>query len=228
MYEQYQILHRQYFDGDLSVEALLFHVGNLLSVEVNQTIEFPDEPCMIISNHPKCDPRAGLQTRNLGSLKGHNYYQHNTLWFPTIREIVMQHIIPRPFKTLARPIGYDIGMQELGCLLLPPGHGVTHTTHYLKRRPHLSCLIYPEGGFNRLFSQSFRNGFYHIARNVGYAYIVWLIIDPILGLYRRNRVTAMCVEPVPHLPESTQSWVTHVQNRYIANTNQLYQEFNLE
>ncbi|MFB6225386.1 MAG: hypothetical protein ABEI13_02920, partial [Candidatus Paceibacteria bacterium] len=91
------------------------------------------------------------------------------------------------------------------------------------------CVLYPEGGFNRL-SHTFRKGLYYIAKNVGYTSLVCVIIDPWLGLGRRNQIIVSRVLSIPNLSNDAEvaDWVGALQRWYISQVTPLYTSFQIE
>lgn len=229
MYFHYQDLARLYFQGDISMQYFWESVRIHLPITPIYKIDLPKAPCMVIANHPLQTAETGLSTSSLGYLKGYNYLNTDTLWFPMIREIVIHSVLHRPITTLVRPLGYDTALSELGCLPLPPENGVEHTAYYFRKRPYLSCCLYPEGGFNKL-SSTFHKGLYYIAKNVGYTSLMCLIVDPWLGLGKRNRVVVSHVESIPDLEDDTEvsEWIGKIQTWYISQITTLYKSFQIE
>lgn len=227
-YEYYQNLHKCYFERHINVNDLVKELQRILPISVEKNFSLPDEPIMIISNHPILEENSGLSTKKLGNLKGFNYLNTNTLWFPSIRESLLQYALKIPFVTIIRPIGYDIATDELGCLCLEGSNGVNQIINFLNKEDNLSCLLYPEGGFNKL-DTCFRRGFYFIAKRRNYRYLLKLIIDPILGLNLRNNIIFAELELIPSLTTSKeiQEFVIQTKDWYKSHTYYLYKQFNL-
>jgi len=227
-YSYYHNLHQEYFNDLIDAKKLITELQRILPIQIEKPFSLPEEAIMIISNHPILEENSALNTKGIGSLKGFNYLGKNEVWFPSIRESLMQYALNIPLVTIIRPIGYDIATNEIGCLSVQNGNGVVEISNFLNRNKDLSCLIYPEAGFNKL-DHCFRKGFYYIAKMRRYKYLLKLVVDPILGINSRNKIVFQELELIPDLDDNTyiEKWVDNTREWYKTITYNLYKEFKL-
>lgn len=227
-YCYYHNIHKKYFDDLIDIKKLINELQRILPIQIDKNLSLPNEPIMIIANHPILEESSALNTMRIGILKGFNYLGNDQVWFPSIREALMQYALNLEFVTIIRPIGYDIALNEMGCLCVKNGNGVVEISNFLNHNKELSCLIYPEAGFNKL-DYCFKKGFYYIAKNRGFKYLLNLVVDPVLGIHSRNRIVFQELEKIPNLTDnsSVEKWVDQKREWYKETTYDLYKEFNL-
>jgi hypothetical protein len=193
-----------YFRGKISLEQLSGELEREVPLIITGSIP-QGEPVMVIVNHPRLRPELHLPCERIAGFKGGNTHGYVEFHFPIVRQLVLHKLLGgRRSFTIARDIGWDVAMQEMGHLLINGNKGMADHIISRLRGSGASVVIFPEGGIFEL--EVFRTGFLYIACELGIRYLVTGVFTPFLSLNGENAFHVISVEDIGSLASSFNSF----------------------
>lgn len=212
--KEYLDISYRYFHDEISIEELYEKIEHIIPIEADE-IDLPaNERIMLIANHPAASDSLSLPAEQISGLKGGNYRNFPSFWFPIVRQTLLRKAFgERRFLTLAYDIGWRRAMQEMSHLLMShKGTGrCQRIISCMEKEKDCSLVIFPEGGVRNL--EIFHTGFFYIACALDIKYLVVGTFTPLLSLEEKNKFKIIYTENIDTLTKSVRNFVNTQQHR---------------
>lgn len=212
--KRYLEVSHQYFRGEISIDQLYEQLKEFISIQTDIVNLPADERVMLIANHPAAEDALSLPAKDISGLKGGNYRNFPSFWFPVVRQLLLKEAMrERNFLTLAYDIGWRESLQEMGHLLINhSGSGrCQKIISCMQKEKDCSLVVFPEGGVRNL--EIFHTGFFYIACALEIRYLVVGSFSPLLSLEGKNEFRIIHTEDMNPLIHPVRTFVDEQKQR---------------